>query len=172
MATEYPPAFVRDEIDGVKVVKDEVLGSGLSFKKGRGFVPIHSTRVLTLENDEVVYGCRDCVFAGTRGQVRQHRRAEHGIDRPKPNQTFEQADAAGDVIGRRLPYPSPDALSMTLWELLDRGEKLGDYEDAIAAQDLVIADLREQLMEARHGEAEARKELARQTAKLRRIVEG
>jgi hypothetical protein len=173
MAKEYPPAFIRAEIGGVKVVSDEVLASYLSYRNGNGLVPIHSIRKLTLADGTTVYGCRFCATEGTLGDVRAHLHSEHGMAHGgRPRKSADEVAADGAVPSRRLPYPSAEALGRTLWEILDQTEKYEDYEDVIGAQDEQIKDLQAQLAEANQRRAAAEKELKRLQARLKRMVEG
>lgn len=97
------PVEVR-VIRGLKVVKDESLPSNLPPVDGHVY-PL-KIRVLTLEDDSVVYGCADCEeFAETAGEIRKHRARVHG----------------GAPLGRKRAAPvlSADAAEMTLGELLE-----------------------------------------------------
>lgn len=141
MAVEYPPAFARDTVDGVKVVSDLVYESPLSRVRGR-FVPIHGIRTLTLEDERVVYGCRDCDFIGVGpGKVRAHRRADHHFAEdgtpPKP----PKRDGG---VGQ-LRAPGPDALSMTLHELIDQASEVETYALAMESLDEENQELRQKL---------------------------
>ncbi len=169
MATQFPPAFVRKTVNGQKVVSDEVLKSGLSTEDH--IVPIHSVRVLTLADGSVVYGCRNHPFEGTLGEVRKHSHAEDGIRRGghrSPAASHDDAVAAGTVATRKLPYPSAEALSRTLWEVLEDAEKFDDWEDAFAGQQQTIDDLRQQLAAANLRAAEAEKAVTAMKRKVAR----
>jgi hypothetical protein len=127
VAVEYPPVFERDAVDGKNVVKDVVLESGLSKHLGK-FIPIHGIRVLTLDDGTTIHGCRDCVTVGSRGEVMAHRSAFHGVSPPSRR---TQVD---DEVPM-LPYPKGAQLSMTLYELMDLAEHIGDWEEVLAGME-------------------------------------
>lgn len=176
MAKTYPPAFIREKVGDLKVVKDEVLPSALSFKTDRhgnlrGLVPIHSTRLLTLEDGSQTHGCRWCAVEGTLGEVRSHLRMFHGMAHGgAPRKDPDVVAGDGAVPDRRLPYPSEDQLHRTLWELLHAAEQFDDFEDAVTAQDNMIADLRGRLAEASTRAVSAEKELARLKRRMKTLV--
>lgn len=157
MAKTYPPAFEREVVGDLKVIKDEVFESPVSQSLGR-FVPIHGIRVLTLEDDTVVHGCRDCAFTDpSPGKVRGHRSILHGLAeegaRPKPPKV---EGGVGQVRA-----PGPDALAMTLHELLDVAgsiERLGLATEALDAENEA---LRAQLMQEKKTHREELAELRR-----------
>lgn len=149
MAVTHLPAFIREEVDGVKVVKDEVYASGLSFTGGRGLIPLNGYRTLTLADDTVVIGCRDCPETGTYGQMRIHRRDVHGVSigRSKktagaPAASFEEAEQAG-MVAKGFDLP-PESLSMTLFELLEYAKAVDEWELVFANQEARAKALAEQ----------------------------
>lgn len=167
--SDYPPLFERKKVNGTAVVSDEPMPSGLS--KLGAFIPIRRIRLLTLEDDTVVHGCALCPFDGTLGEVRQHLTAKHGMSRGGVRAKSPAEAATDDVFAdRRLPYPSEVALGRTLWELLDLAEKVDDWEDAFAAQETLIADLRAKTAEANLAKAAAEKELHALQRKVRRAL--
>lgn len=125
MADEYPPTIRRTKVDGVPVVKDEVLSSGLTAAVGR-LVPIRGIRVLTLKNGEVVHGCRDCLFHGSRGEVKSHRIAEHGESSGGNRGGGRAGDGAGPAVAI-----NPDTLAMSVGELLELAGYVGDWESVL-----------------------------------------
>lgn len=162
MLKEYPPLFEREHVHGVKVVRDEVLPSGLSSHVGK-VVPLHGTRVLTLADGTTVHGCRDCEFTGTRGEVKVHRGEEHGVAGGGPR--ARAAEPAG-----RLPYPSPEVLSMTLYELIELAEHIDSWEDVLTNYQKRDEEKSALLLEARQGRSGAEKELSALRRKLARLV--
>lgn len=166
VAREYLPVYVREEVGGVKVVKDEVLESGLSAKVGRP-IPMHGTRVLTLEDGTVTYGCRECPVTGTRGEVRKHRYAEHGAT---------LTDAAGkpgpiqdSPITGRLQMTG-ETLSMTVYELLELAVHVGEWETAFGNQEQQVEDLRDKLVTETVARKTAERELAALKRRLQKLV--
>ena len=176
----YPPRFTRVEVDGQKVVTDHVQPAGLSTPEQ--LVPVPGIRVLTLEDGTVLHACNDCQFVSnpelkmtTLGQVRQHRKAHHpALSRGgRTKVTPEEADVIGVPAGRRLPYPSADALGRSLLEILELAERIDQWEEAFAGQEEVIRGLRETTAEAVQRAATAEKELKamrRKTASLARTL--
>lgn len=143
---DYPPKFVREDIDGVKVVSDVVYESGLSKHVGK-FIPVTGIRVLTLEDDVELKGCADCEFAGTLGQVRVHRKAEHGVSmggarRGVTYKSVEDADAAGDV-DRPLVLPA-DTASMTMRDFFTTAALIDDWGTVLEQLEQQVADLTEE----------------------------
>ncbi len=110
-------------INGLAVVSDEPVSSGLPVRPGRPAIPIHGIRVLTLEDDSVVYGCRDCDVVDTRGEIQKHRYRKHGAGKPgrKP------ASQAGD------PPVSHDLAAMTLGDIIELARDAGCWGDMFAA---------------------------------------
>lgn len=141
MAVRYPPLFERKEVtvevDGVsvtrKVVSDEVYASGLSKSAGR-LIPVHGVRVLTLDDGSVVYGCRDCETVGTLGEVRTHRKAEHGAVIGGKSRKSAAEAAAGGAVAEQVTIPQ-DAMSMTLHELLDLGAHVDMWEQLLTGME-------------------------------------
>jgi hypothetical protein len=188
VAVEYPPLFERETVDGVKVVKDTVFESPLSKLHGR-LVPIHGIRTLTLEDESTVFGCRDCEFTEDGpGKIRAHRRALHGFSEegttPKPPR---REGGAGQIR-----MPGPDALGLTVYELIDQASMVETYALAQEAldnenqrlhekiQDLKqehrteISDLRRglraEVAEAKSAQKAAEKELAGMKARLSKML--
>jgi hypothetical protein len=153
VAVEYPPLFEREKVDGLRVVKDEVLASGLSGYVGK-VVPLHGTRVLTLEDDSVTYGCRDCEFTGTRGEVKTHRGAEHGVA------TGGGGAAKASAAAGRISMPSPEMLGMTLWELLEYASIMGEWEDVLPRLETRVRELTEERDEENRARRAAERALA------------
>ncbi len=138
-------------VDGVEVVKDEPLQSGLPPVHGQ---PIYfkTIRLLTLADGRQVYSCADCPdFIGSRGEVRQHRTAAHGA---KPVGARKRAPAEDDRL-------AGTDLGMTLGELLRLAASIGSWEDVLTA-----LEHRAETAEARADAAE--KELARMRRGLER----
>lgn len=161
----YPPNFVRVEVDGVKVVKDEVLSSGLTAHMGR-LVPLKGYRVLTLENGEQVYGCNDCPdFTGTRGEVKAHRGAEHEVALGGSSRRRKDPGADGEAV--TLP---PGADTMTLKELLELAGHVSQWEVILANLASENEDLRAAVAAERAGRRTAERELDKFQQKLRRLV--
>jgi hypothetical protein len=133
VAVEYPPAFVREKVGDKLVVKDEVYRSPLSDAMGK-FIPIHGIRVLTLDDGEVVHGCRDCETTGKVGQIRVHQKAEHGVAEPGAEPAKRKGDVPDGTAGQ-LPYPSAGTLSMTVWEVLDHMQYMSTVEQAMEQLD-------------------------------------
>lgn len=178
MAVEYPPLFERTDVAGVKVVADTVFESPLSKKVGR-FIPVHGIRVLTLEDGTERLACRDCeVVADAEddaggltplGQIRAHRKAEHGValgGARRKHQSAAEAAAAGDVA---VPVVLPlDATSMTLHEILELAGHIDEWEGVLSAQDEKIEylvaernDLRIRLRAAERENAALKKRIAK-----------
>lgn len=164
MAREYPPLFERDKVDGKKVIRDEVLASGLSGHVGR-LVPIHGIRVLTLEDESVVHGCRDCEFTGTRGEVKGHRAAEHGIALGGTPKRSTNPGVAG-----QLPYPSAEVLSMTFYELIELAEHVGEWEEVLGNLSSENEELRGKVAEAVRAQRAAERELETKTRRIKRLL--
>jgi len=161
----YPPNFVRDQVDGVKVVKDEVLSSGLSAHMGR-LVPLKGYRVLTLENGEQVYGCNDCPdFTGTRGEVKAHRGAEHEVALGGSSRRRKDPAADGEVV--TLP---PGSDTMTLRELLELAGHVAHWETVLANLASENEDLRATLAAEKAARRTAERDLDKLQQKLRRLV--
>lgn len=174
MAVEYPPAFVREEIDGVKVVKDVVYASPLSKVLGR-FVPMHGVRELTLDDESVVYGCRDCPFTGAGpGVVRGHRRADHALAEDGADPKPPRMDGGVGQIRK----PGPDALAMTVYEVVDLATHIETLSAAMESLDDENQRLRAQVADERrtHREelavvrAEHRTALGKERDKTRKVT--
>jgi hypothetical protein len=119
----YPPRVKRDSVNGRRVVRDEVVASGLSKRFGR-LVPLHRLRLLTLDDGSQTFGCRDCVFTGARGDVMGHWRQVHGL--PAADAAAKRPDV-GTVEAHEL-------WSMTLRELWDLAKHVEDWETVFAQQ--------------------------------------
>jgi hypothetical protein len=160
VSREYPPLFERK-----KVITDEVLESGLSGHVGR-LIPIHGIRVLTLEDDSVVHGCRDCEFTGTRGEVKGHRAAEHGIalGGGVPKRSTDPA------VAGQLPYPSAEVLSMTFYELMELAQHVGEWEIVLGNQTTEIEELRGKLAEEIRLKRRAERELDTLKRRVKRLL--
>lgn len=155
MANAYPPTVVRTEVDGKKVVKDEVLRSNLPAGPDGLPPPMKTTRVLTLEDGTVVYGCADCPTIGaTRGEVRKHRNAEHGMSNPT-----RRSPTSAPESTPQLPYPGPEMLGMTLLELLELSAAVAHWEHLFATQDGEIERLRKLLTDKDQELSERTREL-------------
>jgi len=160
----YPPNFVRTDVHGVKVVKDEVLSSGLSVHMGK-LVPLKGYRVLTLADGRVVYGCNDCVeFTGTRGEVKAHRGTEHDVALGGSSRRRKDA-VDGDVV--TLP---PGADSMTVRELFELAGHVAHWETVLANLASENEDLRAAVAAEKSARRAAERELDRFQQKLRRLV--
>lgn len=150
-AADYPPKFERADIDGVKVVSDVVYESPLSKHVGR-FIPVTGIRILTLEDETEVKGCSDCDFAGTLGQVRQHRKAEHGVSmggptRARTHKSAADADAAGDV-DRPITLPA-DVASMTMRDFFTTAALIDDWATVLENLERQVEELTEERVELR-----------------------
>jgi len=170
-AADYPPLIQRPDIDGVKVVSDVVLESGLSKHVGY-FVAITGIRVLTLEDESVVYGCAEDEFAGTLGQVRQHRRAEHGVSlggRRKTHKSVAEAEAAGDLDAGPLVLPAETG-SMTLRDFMRVAGEIDQWAVVLENLEQRLAEAIEQRDEARIEARAATRELATMKRKLARAM--
>lgn len=176
MPVSYPPLFERStvttEVDGRqvtrKVVKDEVYASGLSKHVGH-LIPVHGVRVLTLDDGDVVYGCRDCEKAGTLGEVRMHRTAEHGASAgARPRKSAAEAAAAGATSG---PVTIPQgALSMTVHELLDLAGHIDMWESVLAGMEERLAAVTADCNEAQRAQRASERELAAMKRKMARAM--
>lgn len=164
VSEDYPPLFERTEIDGLKVVTDEVYQSGLSGYYGK-IIPIRGLRKLTLEDDSVVIGCYDCEFAGTLGQTRQHRNQDHGVSVGRTRRkSAADAEAAGDTTPA-VSIPQ-DSLSMTVHELLDLAAHVDQWETVLTQLEEKVEQLTEDLAEER----KARRAAEREMVSLRRKI--
>lgn len=131
------PGVSRDMVNGLKVVVDEVLPSGLS-KPGK-LVPIKGIRRLTLEDDSVVLGCADCLFVAVEdtqtftklGQVRQHRAIKHGTSLGGV-QKKTRADVEEVTVSQaRLPE---NVRAMTIGEAVDLAVHADEWEQVFSTQ--------------------------------------
>jgi len=159
-AKAYPPKFERPDIDGIKVVSDVVFESPLSKYVGR-FVPVTGVRVLTLENGEVVHGCADDEFAGTLGQVRQHRRADHGVSlggRRRTHKSAAEAEAAGDVDAP-LVLPAETG-SMTMRDFFSVAAQIDEWAVVLENMERQLEAVTEERDQLRIEARAAAKELA------------
>lgn len=145
---EQPALIERDEPErpdrhnGIKVVREELL-------QNLPRAPFRITR-LWLDDGNVAFACRDCLFTGdSRGIVMAHRNETHGAsfglkrriaDIPPFRGTPDPIIAYGE--GRT---PSPDPLDWTLKELLavcPSITALGDLvEEAQRQRDTAVEDL-------------------------------
>lgn len=153
VAKSYPPRVKREHVDGKRVVKDEVLRSNLPALDD-GLPPaMHTTRVLTLEDGTVVYGCGDCETVGTtRGEIRKHRNQEHGL-----SSSTRRTAPAVENLAPSLPMPGAEMLGMTLYELLELSAAVDHWEQVFANQDAEIERLRGLLTEKEQDLAEQRR---------------
>lgn len=150
----YPPRIVREFVGGKKVVKDEVLRSNLPAGPDGLPPPMHTTRVLTLEDDTIVYGCGDCETVGeTRGDIRKHRNQEHGLS------NGNRRSPARETESPPLPYPSGETLGMTLYEILELAASIADWEKVFGNQEAENDRLRRMLTEKDQELAERTREL-------------
>lgn len=143
---DYPPKFIREDIDGVKVVSDVVYESGLSKHVGK-FIPVTGIRVLTLEDGSTVMGCADDEFAGSLGQVRVHRKADHGVSMggARPGRTHKSAadvDAAGEA-DRPLVLPA-DTASMTMRDFFTTAALIDDWGSVLEQLEKQVEELTEE----------------------------
>jgi hypothetical protein len=155
--SSYPPKIPRTEIDGLKVVKDEVLRSNLP--PGPDGLPpaMKTTRVLTMEDGSVLYGCGDCKVTGaTRGDIRKHRNQEHGVT---AGSRRSPARSASDTDSSPLPYPAVEMLGMTLYELLELSAAVSRWEQVFGHQEAENNRLRQLLTEKDIELAERTREL-------------
>lgn len=162
VARRWPAKYVRDEVDGVKVVRDRVLLSGLTGHMRRP-IPHHSVRVLTLEDGTETHGCRDCVLTGSLGDVKAHRIKDHG-DRSPGRRQAPVRDEQPALIP--LGGVSPAALQMPLAELL---EMVAVAEESEVAFSVILGErdeYRERAMAAETELKAVRKKLARMQASL------
>lgn len=99
-------------VDGLRVIADDPAPSPLPTKAGGTTITYRFLRILTLEDGAKVFGCGDCLFTGTRGEVQKHRYDDH--DAPRPGR--RAADA---------PIPA-DLAEMTIGEMWEmRGQIAG-----------------------------------------------
>lgn len=162
VAARWPAKYPRDEVGGVKVVRDRVLLSGLTGHMRRP-IPHHSVRVLTLDDGTEIHGCRDCAVTGSLGDVKAHRIKDHGDRSPGRRQS-----APRDEQPALIPMggPSPAALGMSLAELL---EMVAVAEESEAAFTVILAERDDYRARALAAETElkaVRKKLARMQASL------
>lgn len=151
----YPPRIKREFVDGKKVVKDEVLRSNLPARPGELPPPMHTTRVLTLEDDSVVYGCGDCEVTGaTRGDIRKHRNVKHGV-----TSVARRSPTRSDTESPTLPAPSGEMLGMTLYELLELSASVAEWEKVFSNQEAENDRLRQALTQKDQDLAERTREL-------------
>jgi hypothetical protein len=156
VAKVYPPAFIREEVDGKKVIKDEVLPSNLPARADGARPPMHTVRVLTLEDGSVVYGCRDCEATGeTSGEIRAHRNREHGVA-ASTRRSPVNPDANGSPP---LPAPTADMLGMTLYEMFELGANISHWNKIFGNQEAEAERLRKLLTEKDGELAELRRQL-------------
>lgn len=156
MAKTYPPRIKRTHVDGVEVVKDEVLRSNLPPLDDGLPPPMHTTRVLTLADGTVVYGCGDCeTNGGTRGEIRKHRNEKHGMTTSTRRSPVNVADNAAPP----LPYPGAEMLGMTLYELLELAGGIAHWEGMFSNQEAENDRLRQALLEKDQELAEKTREL-------------
>jgi hypothetical protein len=154
VATVYPPAFVRKEVDGKKVIKDEVMPSNLPPRADGSRPPMHTIRVLTLEDGSVLYGCRDCETTGdTPGVIRAHRNKRHGVASSTRKSPVNDAPDSSPP----LPIPSADMLGMTMYEMLELGANIARWEKIFGNQEQEVERLRALLTEKDTELAEARR---------------
>lgn len=159
MSVTYPPAFEREFVGDVKVVSDVVYASPLS-RPGR-IVPIHGIRTLTLSDGEVVYGCRDCDFTDpSPGKIRGHRRVEQCGGMAEPG-TQPRPPKREGAVGQ-VRAPSPDALAMTLHDVLDMAVQLDTVHQAQEHLDAENQALRLKLAEEKTAHREEVAELRRE----------
>lgn len=119
------PGPAERVVDGLLVVKDEPLLSPLSARLGRP-VPFPTIRFLTLADRSTRHACADCPdVVGTRGEVKKHRIDHHG------EATGAARRKAGTLPGGQ-PVLSPNALSMTLGELIQVANAVDGWEDTHA----------------------------------------
>lgn len=161
MSDEYPPLFERKEVDGVPVVRDEVLQSGLSARAGR-VVPIHGIRVLTLEDKRQVFGCRDCEVTGTRGEVVKHRNAEH-------DKQVGSKRGAGAAVDPASGLPE-DLAGMTLGEVFELAASMSRWGDLYETERARAESLAAELAQAKKDLAAEQKALTAIKGRLKKLV--
>lgn len=124
-------------VDDLRVVKDEPLLSPLGKVNGKQ-VTFSSYRVWTLEDGTKTHACAKCYeFTGSRGDVRKHLIAEHGMSGGGARKSDPTATAVSDFM--RMPMAEVIELvrSAGQWgEMLDTAEtQLAEYKQrALAAE--------------------------------------
>lgn len=165
-AEDFPPLFVREKVDGQKVVSDAVMESPLSGHVGR-FIPMQGFRILTLEDGTTRTACRDCPFIADpqsaqtpAGQTRAHRRAAHGVNIGGPRKTRKSAEEAEQ--DGLVPHPvtlPPHAATMNLHEVFELAEEIDTWAVVLANLEAKTIDLAEQRDEAVKTRRRAEREL-------------
>jgi hypothetical protein len=180
-AEDFPPLFVREKVDGLKVVNDVVMESPLTAATGR-FVPYHGFRVLTLEDDSTRTACEDCPFIADPelpqtpfGQTRAHRRAKHGVNiggRPSragnPRASAEEAEQAG-LVPHTVTLPA-HAAAMTLHEAFELYEEIDTWAVVLANQQEKITELVQERDEAVRARRVADRELTALKKKMAKAM--
>ena len=171
---DFPPRFPRVEVNGKRVVRDVVLASALSKRHGV-LIPLHGTRVVTLDDGEVVHACAECEFTGTRGGVSVHR-ADPGVvcgkteDRPvEPPLPVPAVPVAG-VTPVGVGGVADDARSLTVGEILDLAGHIHQWDALLSRQEEQLAGLRAQVTQEATGRRAAQRELEALKRKMKRLI--
>lgn len=115
--------------------------------------PMHTIRVLTLADKTVLYGCRDCPETGdSPGEIRKHRNREHGVA-----SSTRKSPVNAEAASPPLPIPSADMLGMTLYEMLELGASIAEWEKVFGHQEAENERLRKLLTEKDQETAELRR---------------
>jgi hypothetical protein len=177
-AEDFPPLFVREKVDGLKVVSDAVMESPLTAAIGR-FIPMRGFRVLTLEDDSTRTACRDCAFIADPelpqtpvGQTRAHRRAEHGVNiggrAGKPRTSAEEAEQAG-LVPHTVTLPA-HAATMTMHEVFELAEEIDTWAVVLANHQEKITELTQERDEAVRARRVADRELTATKKKMAKAM--
>lgn len=159
------PNVDRKKVGTRKVIKDEVLASGLSRHHNK-LIPIKGVRKLTLDDGSVVYGCAECVYAAVEdtegmtmlGAVRQHRAIIHG------------ASTGGAKRGRSSAGDAPASIprDMTVYELFELAAHIDEWEVVLSSLEKRLeekidenTELRQKLRVAERENASIKKKVAR-----------
>lgn len=138
-AVNAQPAEEAEEpryVGELKVVKDEPLLSPLGKVNGKQ-VTFHSYRVWTLEDKTQVHVCARCYdFTGTRGEVRRHLVAEHGMN---SGGARKQEPATNAVTG---------FMSMSLAEVVELVQSAGQWGEMLDTAETQVAEWKDRALTA------------------------
>jgi hypothetical protein len=149
-------------VDGVLVDRVELVLSPLSDRHGFP-VYFNTLRLYTLQDERKVFACADCPdVAGTRGDIRVHRVAEHGAAQSGHRKRPVAHD--GSVDPHRLLTPA--ALSMSVGELLRLATAVDGFEDLLAA----VETERDDALAAIARERELRLAAEKETGRVKRLI--
>lgn len=127
------PRYVGDQ----RVVKDEPLLSPLGKVNGKQ-VTFHSYRVWTLEDGTRVHACARCYdYTGSRGDVRKHLVAEHGMK--NGGNTGKQDTNTAAVT---------NFMSLSMAEVVELVQSSGQWGEMLDAAETAAADWKERALTA------------------------